>query len=185
MEKNFVYLLSKNIEINYNGNLNFFTYIENYCDNICYKKLKMDKIIFFLSREENEGVIDYLINYINEKYINESYFYINQFCIMLTYKKYTFSLKRLIYNICFKNLKFCLKCYLLLKSFESTKEISNILFTIEQIIYEQDLKKVLKEKKNFFCAKDESELNYFEKNLCFYDIFKKIMYFFIELSNFK
>ena len=175
MEKKFISLLVQNIEIkNSNENFSFFKYIENYCDIICYQNLNIDEIIFLLSKEENKGVIDYLINYINEKYINESYFYLNQFCIMLTYKKHTSSLKRLIYNICFKNLKFCLKCYLLLKSLENTKKISKILFTIEEIIYKQDLKKVLKEKNKFFCVKEECELNYFEKNLYFYDILKKL-----------
>ena len=175
MEKRTINFISKNIKIkNNNENLLFFNFIEDYFGNICYKKLKIDEIISILATEENKGVIDYLVNLMNQKYINESYFYINQLCIMLTYKNYKTSIKRFLYNNCLKNLKFCLKCYLLLKSFEKTEKISKILFKIEEIISKQDLKKVLKEKKQFFNYKPDSELNYFEINLYFYEILKNM-----------
>jgi hypothetical protein len=175
MENSTINFISKNIEIkNINENLLFFTLIEDYFGNICYKKLNIDDIISLLATEENKGVIDYLVNLMNEKFINESYFYINQLCIMLTYKNYKTSIKRFLYNNCLKNLKFCLKCYLLLKSLENTKKISKILFKIEEIISKQDLKKVLKEKKQFFNYKPDSELNYFEINLYFYEILKNM-----------
>jgi hypothetical protein len=74
-------------------------------------------LINYLDRKEDQGSIDYLVNNLHEKFINESYFYIPQLCTMITYKNYYESIENYLLERCVDHLKFTLKIHWLISSY--------------------------------------------------------------------
>ena len=142
------------------------------------KSFNIDKLLTIIEKIEDEGILDYLINLMHEKYTNQSFFYLNQICIILTYKNYIYSLERFILEKCIQNLKFSLKITLLLKSFKQSKVIDTINFQIERIMMSNNLKSQILMNKNEFLisnnSNNESEIHYYYRCLEFYDILKKL-----------
>ena len=142
------------------------------------KSFNIDKLLTIIEKIEDEGILDYLINLMHEKYTNQSFFYLNQICIILTYKNYIYSLERFILEKCIQNLKFSLKITLLLKSFKQSKVIDTINFQIERIMMSNNLKSQILMNKNEFLisnnSNNESEIHYYYRCLEFYEVLKKL-----------
>ena len=64
------------------------------------KNVSIDIIIIYLSKKEEKGIIDYLINLINIEptLFDKSYFYLYQLITFLTYKQYIDSIEQHIIN---------------------------------------------------------------------------------------
>ena len=65
----------------------------------------INELITQLEKAKDISIIDYMVNLMHEKYLNESFFYLSQLCIMIIYKKYTISLEKYILD------KICTRSY--------------------------------------------------------------------------
>ena len=140
------------------------------------KNFSINHLIPLIENTENSAVVDYLVNVMHEKkYLNGSFFYLSQLCIMTTYKTYTESLVEYILDKCYSYLKFSVYFILLFHSFPQTQLIQKISFYIEE-----SLRKNIKvSTKNEFSVSQsilcrESKGNYYYRNLEFYDNLNKI-----------
>ena len=146
----------------------------------------INELITQLEKAKDISIIDYMVNLMHEKYLNESFFYLSQLCIMIIYKKYTISLEKYILDKCYNHLKFSIFVTLLLKSFPPLKTIQSMNFHIEEIMLSNNNKIVnqphLAEKRTFnreFMVTDkptlkESRVHYYYRCLEFYDNLKGI-----------
>ena len=93
-EKFIINKLASNIDIIYktldnsifNVNYDLYVYIKS-------KFINMDSLLPFLEEHNEEGIIDYLINLMTSKFLDQSFFYISQLIILISYKKYSWSLE--------------------------------------------------------------------------------------------
>ena len=77
------------------------------------------KIINNLFKLEAKDRIDDLINLISEKYQDEGYFYIPQFCAILKEKNYTETLEQYLLEQCNNKMKFSLFVYWIISSYKT------------------------------------------------------------------
>ena len=95
--------------------------------------LTLPKIVNNLLIIENKGRIDQLVNMILEKYPDEGYFYIPQFCIVLREISYTDSLEQYLLEQCGNRMKFSLYVYWIISSYcqQGNDKFTNFLSAIE------------------------------------------------------
>lgn len=141
----------------------------------------INELITQLEKAKDISIIDYMVNLMHEKYLNESFFYLSQLCMMIIYKNYTISLEKYILDKCYNHLKFSIFVTLLLKSFPPLKTIQSMNFHIEEIMLSNNNQIVnqphLGEKRTFnreFMVTDkptlkESRVHYYYRCLEFYD----------------
>ena len=98
--------------------------------------LALPKIINNLLKIENQGRVDQLVNMILEKYPDEGYFYIPQFCTVLKEKSYTESLERYLLEQSGNKMKFSLYVYWIISSYchQGNTKFKNFLSTIEMTL---------------------------------------------------
>ena len=91
------------------------------------------KIINNLFKLKVKERIDELINLISEKYQDESYFYIPQFCAILNEKNYTKSLEQFLLEQCDNKMKFSLYVYWIISSYkiQGNKKLKYFLSMLE------------------------------------------------------
>ena len=177
--------LASNIDIIYK-NLNNSIFNVNY-DLYHYIKsdfFNMDSLLPFLEQHNEEGIIDYLINLMTSKFLDQSFFYISQLIILISYKKYSWSLEQYILDRCSNQIKFSIKITLLLKAFKSYNNFQKLLYNIEYLLIKKNIS--LKDSNNgtifkfiidddFFVTNPNivnSEIYYYYKCLSFYEKLK-------------
>jgi len=98
--------------------------------------LALPKIVNHLLKVESQGRIDQLVNMILEKYPDEGYFYIPQFCTVLREKTYTESLEKYLLEQCGNKMKFSLYVFWIISSYcqQGNKKFKNFLSTIEMTL---------------------------------------------------
>ena len=79
--------------------------------------LTLPKIVNNLLKIESRGTVDQLVNMILEKYPDEGYFYIPQFCTVLREKTYTESLEQYLLEQSGNKMKFSLYVYWIISSY--------------------------------------------------------------------
>ena len=145
----------------------------------------INELITQLEKAENESIIDFLINLMHNKFLDGSFFYLSQLCIMITYKKYTSSIEKYILDKCINHLKFSLFVTLLLKCFKPEKCIQSMNFHIEEVMLSSNESKIhFTHKKNKGFNKEftvtgeatlkESRVHYYYRCLEFYENLKGI-----------
>ena len=82
----------------------------------------MPKIVSNLFKFDIKERIDDLINLISEKYQNECYFYIPQFCVILKEKNYTESLEQYLLDQCQNKMKFSLYISWIISSYKQQEK---------------------------------------------------------------
>ena len=117
------------------------------------------KIINNLFKLEVKERIDDLINLISEKYQDEGYFYIPQFCAILKEKNYTETLEQYLLDQCDNKMKFSLYVYWIISSYkiQENKKLKNFLSTLEMTLVNG------LNKKNSINIKNEKEI--YEENI--------------------
>ena len=95
--------------------------------------LTLPKIVNNLLKIESRGRIDQLVNMILEKFPDEGYFYIPQFCTVLQEKAYTESLEQYLLEQCGNRMKFSLYVYWIISSYcqQGNTKFKNFISTIE------------------------------------------------------
>ena len=78
--------------------------------------LALPKIVNYILKIENQGIIDQLVNMVLEKYPDEGYFFIPQFCTVLREINYTESLEQYLLEQCGNRMKFSLYVYWIISS---------------------------------------------------------------------
>ena len=78
--------------------------------------LALPKIVNYILKIENKGIIDQLVNMVLEKYPDEGYFFIPQFCTVLREINYTESLEQYLLEQCGNRMKFSLYVYWIISS---------------------------------------------------------------------
>ena len=92
----------------------------------------MPKIVNNLLKYEIKERVDNLVDLISEKYQDESYFYIPQFCNILKENNYTISLENYLLEQCSKNMKFSLYVYWIISCYsKDNPKLKKFLSTIE------------------------------------------------------
>ena len=181
-EKFIINKLASNIDIIYktldnsifNVNYDLYVYIKS-------KFINMDSLLPFLEEHNEEGIIDYLINLMTSKFLDQSFFYISQLIILISYKKYCWSLEQYILDRCTNQIKFSIKITLLLKAFKSSPNFQKLLYNIENSLIKKNIS--IKDSHNsiiykfiqgddFFITNPtilNSEIYYYYKCLTFYE----------------
>ena len=180
--------LSKKINLNpsKNSSYNYPKY------NTSYKVFQsevfnIDTLIYYLSTRDQMGVTDKLINYLYERFQNDSLFYIPQLCSFLTYKEYITPIENYILDSCIDRMKFSLTTFWMtfanLNSEKMEKLQQNIEITlVNNRRYSLKANKYGKNKTNNIIniyefqenliqesIIKESKLNYFDYVFKFYD----------------
>ena len=98
--------------------------------------LTLPKIINYLLKIESRGKADLLVNMILEKYPDEGYFYIPQFCTVLQETIYTESLKQYLLEQCRNKMKFSLYVNWIISSLcrQDDEKLLSFLSTIEMTL---------------------------------------------------
>ena len=98
--------------------------------------LTLPKIVNNLLKIESRGTVDQLVNMILEKYPDEGYFYIPQFCTVLREKIYTESLEQYLLEQSGNKMKFSLYVYWIISSYcqQGNTKFKNFLSTIEMTL---------------------------------------------------
>lgn len=149
-------------------------------------------LICYLDKKEDQGSIDYLVNKLHEKFINESYFYIPQLCTMITYKVYYESIENYLLERCVDHLKFTLKIHWLISSYienadpKYRKKYDRLIQRIEMTLvngrratmstYRMYNNMLVKSEEEIYkqALDKELRLNYFDKVMRFYHELKNM-----------
>ena len=94
----------------------------------------MPKIVNNLLKYEIKEKVDNLVNIISEKYQDEGYFYIPQFCTILKENNYTESLENYLLDQCSNKMKFSLYVYWIISSYTKQQKLKKFLETIEMCL---------------------------------------------------
>ena len=119
-------------KINDKNEKNFYNYIQS-------EEFNIDLLIDEINKQKKISIIDTLIELMYTKYINESFFYLPQLCMLFNYKEYISSLESYILDRCVNQIKFSLQTTWLLNSFieDDNQEIKlNIYESLLQRIEE-------------------------------------------------
>ena len=119
-------------KINDKNKKNFYNYIQS-------EEFNIDLLIDEINKQKKISIIDTLIELMYTKYINESFFYLPQLCMLFNYKEYYSSLESYILDRCVNQIKFSLQTTWLLNSFieDDNQEIKlNIYESLLQRIEE-------------------------------------------------
>ena len=108
--------------------------------------LTLPKLINNLLKIECRGRVDQIVNMILEKFPDEGYFYIPQFCTVLQEQPYTESLEQYLLKQCGSRIKFSLYVYWIISSYcqQGNNKFKNFLSTIEMSMVNGLRKKNLK-----------------------------------------
>ena len=117
-------------KINDKNEKNFYNYIQS-------EEFNIDLLIDEINKQKKISIIDTLIELMYTKYINESFFYLPQLCMLFNYKEYYSSLESYILDRCVNQIKFSLQTTWLLNSF-----IEDDNQEIKLNIYESLLQKI-------------------------------------------
>ena len=128
---------------------------------------------------------EYLINLMYKTYKQESFFYLSNICIMITYKQYIRPFQSYILDKCYNNLKFSLFVTLLLKSFPLSSKIQSLLYHLEECMSLPSKTKNIQVKINKSISNNEcnvysklimkeSNVNYYLSCLDFYENLQKL-----------
>lgn len=91
-------------------------------------------LLYYLDKKDEQGIVDVLMNIMNKKFINESFFYIPQLCTLITYKPYYESLENYILDRCVDQIKFSLKIYWLINSYSESAEEYKIIKKYDKLV---------------------------------------------------
>ena len=155
---------------------------------VCESKnlTSIDPLISYMNNHEEKGILDYLINKINlnEKFLDQSFFYLSQLITMLIYKKYISPIEQYIIDKSIYYLKFSVRISLYLNSFpRDIKQIQSMKFKMEQIMRasytdikdsQLILKKRLKDDEIIVNKTNETQVYYYYKCLEFFENLKKL-----------
>ena len=144
-----------------------------------------EKLIYYLNTKEEIGIIDYLINLMYSKFINESFFYIPQLCSLIIYKKYYFSIEDYLLDRCIDKIKFSLIIYWTCSSSKlNIDKLDEMLTNIETTLVNnkratislfKNINKINNEIEIFqLNINKELRLNYFNNVTHFYNNIKKL-----------
>ena len=142
--------------------------------------LTLPKIVNNLLKIESRGRIDQLVNMILEKFPDEGYFYIPQFCTVLQEKEYTESLEQYLLEQCGNRMKFSLYVYWIISSYcqQGNTKFKNFLSTIEMSLVnglrKRNLKSVTDNEIYEENINKEFRANYYNICIKFYQNLKNI-----------
>ena len=77
----------------------------------------------YLNEKNNQGIIDEIVNLIYTKYVNDSFFYIPEFCSLIYYKDYYFPIKNYLLDCCVDKIKFSILVYWIISSNQMIKKL--------------------------------------------------------------
>lgn len=94
----------------------------------------IDMLISYLYSRQEQGIQDTLVNIMSMKYIDKSYFYIPQLCmmLMLSNKTYSESIETYILDRCIDRLKFSVKTFWMINSFIPKDVSASVSVSIDQ-----------------------------------------------------
>ena len=81
------------------------------------EEFTIDLLMVHLHKQTKISIIDTLIEFMYEKFINQSFFYLPQLCLFFNYKEYYSSLESYLLDRCVDQIKFSLQITWLLNSF--------------------------------------------------------------------
>lgn len=82
----------------------------------------MDLLLGYLNSKNEPGIQDCLVNFIYKRFINQSFFYIPELCLLLSYKPNFQSLENYILDRCVDRIKFSLKVYWMILSYSENAD---------------------------------------------------------------
>ena len=88
----------------------------------------------YLNEKNNQGIIDEIVNLIYTKYVNDSFFYIPEFCSLIYYKDYYFPIKNYLLDCCVDKIKFSILVYWIISSKPNAQKIDDMLLSIEMTL---------------------------------------------------
>ena len=80
-------------------------------------EFSIDLLMVHLNKQTRISIIDTLVELMYKKYINQSFFYLPQLCMLFNYKEYYSSLESYLLDRCVNQIKFSLQITWLLNSF--------------------------------------------------------------------
>ena len=80
-------------------------------------EFNIDLLLVHLNKQNKISIIDTLVELMYKKYINQSFFYLPQLCMLFNYKEYYSSLESYLLDRCVDQIKFSLQITWLLNSF--------------------------------------------------------------------
>ena len=81
------------------------------------EEFSIDLLMVHLNKQTRISIIDTLVELMYKKYINQSFFYLPQLCMLFNYKEYYSSLESYLLDRCVNQIKFSLQITWLLNSF--------------------------------------------------------------------
>jgi len=81
------------------------------------EEFSIDLLMVHLNKQTKISIIDTLVELMYKKYINQSFFYLPQLCMLFNYKEYYSSLESYLLDRCVNQIKFSLQITWLLNSF--------------------------------------------------------------------
>ena len=131
-ENKIIEKLSKKININpsNHSSYNFTKYSSSY-KIIHDENFNIDTLIYYLSSREQIGIIDEIINFLYQKFQNDSLFYIPQLCSLLSYKTYTTPIENYLLDSCIDRMKFSLTVFWTTVSNQECKKMEELQQNIE------------------------------------------------------
>jgi len=144
-----------------------------------------EKLLYYLNTKEEIGIIDYLINLMYSKFINESFFYIPQLCSLIIYKKHYLTIEDYLLDMCIDKIKFSLIIYWTCSSSKlNIDKLDEMLTNIETTLVNnkratislfKNINKIDNELEIFqLNINKELRLNYFNIVTHFYNNIKKL-----------
>lgn len=76
----------------------------------------LDLLIYYLFSRENAGIVDTLVNLINIRFMNQTFFYIPQIINLISSKKYSDSIEQFLLECCIDKIKFSLCAHWMVKN---------------------------------------------------------------------
>ena len=93
-----------------NENKNLYNFFKS-------QEFSIDLLMVHLNKQTRISIIDTLVELMYKKYINQSFFYLPQLCMLFNYKEYYSSLESYLLDRCVNQIKFSLQITWLLNSF--------------------------------------------------------------------
>ena len=162
--------------------------IDSWTEFFLSKNITISMILYYLDEMTETGPIELLINTMMERFKDETYFYIPQYCSLLNEKKNLESLQTYLLEQCLNKIKFSLYVYWMVSSYaELQKNIkySTFLSTIEMAMvngsrytggssFQMIREKFSEEEVYEFNINKQFLANYFNKCIVFYKDLKLI-----------
>ena len=152
------------------------------------KNFTISMILYYLDEMKDTGAIELLINTMMERFKDETYFYIPQYCSLLNEKKNLESLQTYLLEQCINKIKFSLYVYWMVSSYaelQTNIKYSTFLSTIEMAMvngtrytggssFQMNIEEFSEEEVYEFNINKQFHANYFNKCIIFYKDLKFI-----------